>query len=297
MNSAPNFKCGYITIAGRPNVGKSTLINQILGRKIAIISEKPNTTRNRILGVKTLPDAQLIFLDTPGIHQPSKELNKYMVQTALKTAKEADLLYLMIDAAAPWRENDLFTLDHLKRFSQPVILVINKIDLVNKQDLLPLIDRSRTLSGFKEIIPVSSTLPDGIDHLLQVTIPFLQQGPALFPEDMFTDQAERFWAGELIREKIFNFTHQEIPYSSAVVIEDWEETEKLIRIRGIIYLEKDSQKGIVIGEKGAMIKKIGQASREEIEKILGHKIFLDLRVKVSENWTKNEDRIKRMGYR
>jgi len=292
-----NHKCGYITIAGRPNVGKSTLLNQILGQKIAIISAKPNTTRNRILGVKTLAEAQLIFLDTPGIHQPKKVLNKYMVEAALRSAKEADLLYLMIDASAPWIGDDLLTLGHLQRFSLPILLVINKIDLVNKMDLLPLIDRSRALFEFKEIIPVSSTLADGIERLLQVTIPFLPEGPALFPEDMLTDQAERFWAGELIREKIFNFTHQEIPYSSAVVIEEWEKTEKLIRIRGIIYLEKDSQKGIIIGEKGAMIKKIGQASREEMEKILGHKIFLDLRVKVSEDWTKNEDRIKRMGYR
>ena len=300
MNREPltvDHRCGYITILGRPNVGKSTLLNQLLGQKIAIVSEKPNTTRNQILGVKTLPSAQLVFLDTPGIHEPVKELNKYMVESALRSAEQADLLYLMIDASAPWREDDQLTLTHLKKLKRPMILVINKIDLVEKSALLPIIDQSRAEYRFEDIIPVSSLLADGLDQLLNITIPYLPQGPALFPEDMVTDQAERFWVAEIIREKIFLLTRQEVPYSAAVIVEDWTEDKDLLRIHATIYVEKDSQKGIVIGQKGTMIKKIGTSSRMEIEQSLKSKVFLELQVKVSENWTRNEDRIRRMGYR
>jgi len=298
MNSTPQFRCGYITIAGKPNVGKSTLLNQILGQKIAIISEKPQTTRNRILGVKTLPQAQLIFLDTPGIHQPGKALNKYLVETALKCAKEADLIYMMIEANNPWAEEDLLALKHLKKLTLPIILIINKIDLLaSKSELLPIIDQSRELLTFKETIPLSALEADGIQELIRITIPYLPESPALFPQDILTDQTERFLVAEIVREKIFRFTHQEIPYATAVTIEEWEETEKLIKILGTIYVERDSQKGIIIGHKGCMLKKIGTDARKEIEQILGIKIFLQLRVKVLENWTKNPDMVRRMGYR
>lgn len=290
------FKCGYITIAGRPNTGKSTLLNKILGQKIAIISDKPNTTRNRVLGVKTLESAQLIFLDTPGIHEPKKELNKYMVAQALKAAADSDLVCLMIQADQPWRETDLFTLEQIQKLGLPMILVVNKIDLVEKAALLPIIDRSQKLAKFKEIVPVSALNGDGVEILIRSVIPYLPEGDPLFPDDMNTDQAERLWAAELVREKIINLTHQEIPYATAVKVEEWEETEKLIRIRAIIYVERDSQKGIIIGQAGKMIKQIGQESREEIEKILGCKIFIELRVKVSKDWTQSPDSLKRMGY-
>jgi len=297
LEPIPGYRCGYITIAGRPNVGKSTLLNQILGQKIAIISPKPNTTRNRILGVKTLKDAQLIFWDTPGIHQAKKELNQYMVQQALKSAKEADLIYLMIEANQPWQEEDLFTLKQMEPLEIPLILLINKIDLVKKTELLPMIDYSQKLADFREIIPISALYPDGIELLLRATVPYLPESPPLFPEDMFTDQAERFWVSELIREKIFQLTHQEVPYSTAVVIEEWKESPSLLRIRAIIFVERKSQKGIIIGEKGQMIKKIGTFARQEIEFFLGTKVYLELRVKLSKNWTKDPLALKRMGYR
>ena len=297
LEPIPGYRCGYITIAGRPNVGKSTLLNQILGQKIAIISPKPNTTRNRILGVKTLKDAQLIFWDTPGIHQAKKELNQYMVQQALKSAKEADLIYLMIEANQPWQEEDLFTLKQIEPLEIPLILLINKIDLVKKSELLPMIDYSQKLADFREIIPISALYADGIELLLRATVPYLPESPPLFPEDMFTDQAERFWVSELIREKIFQLTHQEVPYSTAVVIEEWKESPSLLRIWAIIFVERKSQKGIIIGEKGQMIKKIGTLARQEIEFFLGTKVYLELRVKLSKNWTKDPLALKRMGYR
>jgi len=297
IESLPGYRCGYITIAGRPNVGKSTLLNQILGQKIAIISPKPNTTRNRILGVKTLSNAQLIFLDTPGIHQAKKELNRYMVQQAIKSAKEADLIYLMIEANHPWQDEDLFTLKQLQALKIPLILLINKIDLVRKSELLPMIDYSQKLADFREIVPISALYADGIEPLLNATVPYLPESPPLFPEDMFTDQAERFWVSEIIREKLFHLTHQEVPYSTAVVIEEWKESPSLLRIRAIIFVERKSQKGIIIGEKGKMIKKIGTLAREEIELFLKTKVYLELRVKVSKNWTKDPLAVRRMGYR
>ena len=293
---SPGCKCGYVAIAGRPNVGKSTLLNQILSQKIAIIADKPNTTRNRILGVKTLKTAQLIFLDTPGIHEPKKELNKYMVAQALLAAAESDLIYLVISADQPWHELDLFTLEKLRELDLPMVLVINKIDLVEKSALLPIIDRSQNLGPFRELVPVSALDGEGIEQLVQATVPYLPEGVPLFPDDMTTDQAEKFWVSELIREKIINLTHQEIPYATAVKVEEWKETEKLIVIRAIIYVERDSQKGIIIGQAGQMIKKIGQQSREEVEQILGCKIFLELMVKVYKDWTRDRDTLKRMGY-
>ena len=293
---APGFRFGYVALVGRPNVGKSTLLNQVLGSKIAIISHKPNTTRTRIVGVKTMPNAQMVFFDTPGIHVAKKELNKYMVAQALQSAREAELIYLMIDAAAPWREEDLLTLSEMQKLSLPLILVVNKIDLVEKGELLPLIDRARTMAAFKEIIPVSALKNDGIDRLLAASIAYLPEGPQLFPTDTLTDQAERVWAAELVREKIINLTSQEIPYATAVVVEEWEETEKLIHIGAVVYVERDSQKGIIIGQGGKMIKNIGTAAREEIEMILGAKIFLELRVKVSKDWTRSLATMKKLGY-
>jgi len=297
ITNTSEFKTGYIVIAGRPNVGKSTLLNQILGQKIAIISEKPNTTRNRILGVKTLSNAQLVFLDTPGIHHPKKQLNKYMVHQALRCAQEADLCYLMIQADEPWLEDDLLSLDNLKKLSLPIILVINKIDLVAKSEILPIIEHSTKLTEFKEIIPISALYADGIDPLINVSIQYLPPAPALFPEDMLTDQAERFIVSEIIREKLFLYTHQEVPYSTAVVVEEWKEKENLIYIKAIIYLERESQKGIVIGEQGKMIKKIGQSAREDIEQLLGSKVYLELKVKISKNWTQDPKALQKFGYR
>jgi len=288
------FKSGYVTIAGRPNTGKSTLLNRILGQKVAIISPKPNTTRNRITGIKTMPGAQIVFLDTPGIHLAKKELNKRMVEKAVQAAFEADLLYLMVQADGPWVEEDFYTFSALEKTGKPMILVINRIDLVEKQTVLPVIDQSQKLFPFKEIVPISALRGDGIEELLKATLPYLPEGEPLFPQDMVTDQAERSWAAELVREKVINLTREEIPYSCAVVVTEWQESAKLIRIRAVIYVERDSQKGIIIGRGGAMVKKIGQAAREEIEQILGAKIFLELRVKVSKDWTKKPEMIKRL---
>jgi len=288
------FKSGYVTIAGRPNTGKSTLLNRILGQKVAIISPKPNTTRNRITGIKTMPGAQIVFLDTPGIHLAKKELNKRMVEKAVQAAFEADLLYLMVQADGPWVEEDFYTFSALEKTGKPMILVINRIDLVEKQTVLPVIDQSQKLFPFKEIVPISALRGDGIEELLKATLPYLPEGEPLFPQDMVTDQAERSWAAELVREKVINLTREEIPYSCAVVVTEWQESAKLIRIRAVIYLERDSQKGIIIGRGGAMVKKIGQAAREEIEQILGAKIFLELQVKVSKDWTKKPEMIKRL---
>jgi len=288
------FKSGYVTIAGRPNTGKSTLLNRILGQKVAIISPKPNTTRNRITGIKTMPGAQIVFLDTPGIHLAKKELNKRMVEKAVQAAFEADLLYLMVQADGPWVEEDFYTFSALEKTGKPMILVINRIDLVEKQTVLPVIDQSQKLFPFKEIVPISALRGDGIEELLKATLPYLPEGEPLFPQDMVTDQAERSWAAELVREKVINLTREEIPYSCAVVVTEWQESAKLIRIRAVIYVERDSQKGIIIGRGGAMVKKIGQAAREEIEQILGAKIFLELQVKVSKDWTKKPEMIKRL---
>ncbi|MGH7908518.1 MAG: GTPase Era [Thermodesulfobacteriota bacterium] len=296
IKAQENFRSGFITIIGRPNVGKSTLLNVIVGEKIAAVSEKPSTTRNRILGIKNLPGAQLIFLDTPGMHKAKDELGKVMVRTAISAIGEADIILMMIEVDEPFGKGDCFIIDSLPK---PAILVINKIDSVKKSEILDIIAESQKFEGkFLEVIPISALKSDGIDELINTIIKYLPVGPKYFPDDMITDQPERFLAGELIREKIFNLTRDEIPYKTAVVVEEFHEVPEkdLVRISAVIYVERDTHKGIVIGEKGKMLKQVGSLARVEMERILGTKVYLELWVKVKKGWTERTSLIREFGY-
>jgi GTPase len=294
----PGFKSGFIALIGRPNVGKSTLLNGLLGEKIAIISPKPQTTRNRILGIKHLPAAQIIFLDTPGIHRSKAMLNQAMVRTALATLQEVDVICLLIEADSPDHEENEWILENLRTVQKPVFLVINKIDRVPKENLLPIMQRYSQKRSFEQIIPISALLGEGIDILVEELLKILPEGPQLFPEDMVTDLPERFLAAEMIREKVFHLTREEIPYATAVVIEDFQEREEknLVVIRATILVERDSQKGILIGGKGRMLKEIGRLAREEIEALLGVRVFLELWVKVEQDWREDSRALHRLGF-
>jgi GTPase len=296
MASEGNFRSGFITVIGRPNVGKSTLINAVTGAKIAAVSDKPNTTRNRILGIRTLPQAQLIFIDTPGIHKARGRLGKAMVHTAMSAIEEADVILMMIEVKSPFGKGDSFIIENLPK---PAILVINKIDTVKRGDILGIIEGSMRFEGkFLEVIPVSAMKSDGIDDLLATIVKYLPEGPEYFPGDVITDQPERFLAAEFIREKIFQLTKQEIPYKTAVLVEEFKDVpeKKLVRISAVIFVERSSHKGIIIGKKGEMLKEIGSLAREDIERVLGTKVFLELWVKVSEKWTERENLIRDFGY-
>lgn len=289
------MKCGYVALIGRPNVGKSTLINTVIGEKVSIVTEKPQTTRNRITGIKNLPHAQIIFIDTPGIHKPRHKLGEFMVKEAQEAMDMVDLIVFMVEPEAPGND-ELSIIERLKKHNKPVILAINKIDTVAKQNLLPLIDLYKDLHSFQEIIPISALKKDGIERLIERIIFYLPESPMLYPEDMLTDQAERFMVAEFIREKIMKYTHDEIPYSVAVDIERWEETEKLISIGANIYVEREGQKIIIIGKKGERLKKIATEARLDIEKFLGTKIFLEVWVKVRKKWRQKDMLLKSLGY-
>ena len=294
----PGFKSGFISLIGRPNVGKSTLLNFLLGEKIAIISPKPQTTRNRILGIKNLPSAQMIFLDTPGIHRSKALLNQSMVRTALATLQEVDAVCFLIEADFPDHEENDWILENLRKVQRPVFLIINKIDRVPKEKLLPIMERYSRRHPFQHLIPISALLGEGIDILVNELLKTLPGGPQLFPEDMVTDLPERFLAAEMIREKVFHLTREEIPYATAVVIEDFKEREEknLVVIRATIQVERDSQKGILIGGKGRMLKEIGRLAREEIEALLGVRVFLELWVKVEKDWREDPRALHRLGF-
>ena len=293
------FRSGFISIIGPPNVGKSTLLNRILGTKIAITSDKPQTTRNRILGIKNFENAQLIFFDTPGVYQPKSIFGKYMVDTALAACKDVDLILLMVEANNSIAEEDHYVLEFLSKLPFPVILLINKVDRVKKESLLPLINSYSHLFRFSQIIPISAISGDGIDQLMGEILTLLPKGPQYFPEDMITDQPERFIVAEIIRETVIRNTYQEIPYSIAVSINEFKENEdrNLIVIRAIIHVEKPSQKGIIIGKKGATLKKIGSYARKKIEDFLRAKVYLDCWVNVERNWSKDRTALKKLGYR
>jgi GTP-binding protein Era len=292
------FKSGFISLIGRPNVGKSTLLNLLLGEKIAIISAKPQTTRNRILGIKNHPDGQIVFWDTPGIHRARSRLNQSMVKAALATYKEVDGICFIIEANRPFDDENDFILETLKKVEKPVLLVINKVDLIPKPDLLPTMDEYSRLRSFEQIIPISALLGEGVEVLVAEMLKILPAGPRLFPEEMITDLPERFLAAELIREKVFLRTREEVPYATAVVVEEFKEREEknLVVIKATIQVERESQKGILIGEKGRMLKEIGRQAREEIEALLGAKVFLELWVKVEKNWREDPAALRRLGY-
>jgi GTP-binding protein Era len=288
------FKSGFVAIIGRPNVGKSTLMNTLLGEKISIISDKPQTTRNRIRGILTRPDAQLVFIDTPGIHKPLHRMNEVMVHAAVKTFSEVDVILFLVEATEKPGAGDKFILDSLAKVSTPVLLLINKVDLVRKEALLPLMQEYSTLRDFAEIIPVSA-LKDDLGGLIEAIVGRLPAGPKYFPEDQLTDQPERFVVSEIIREKIFELTKEEIPYSTAVMIEDMKEEPDLTRVNAVVYVERDSQKGIIIGKGGAMLKQIGTRAREDAEKLLGVKVFLQLWVKVKKGWREDDRMLRHIG--
>ena len=292
------FKSGFVSILGRPNVGKSTLFNRLLGDKIAIIAEKPQTTRNRILGIKHVEGGQLIFLDTPGIHPGRSELNRRMVRTAIASGRDADVLLFLIEAASPLVEKDQQMIKSLTGSKGVPFLVINKMDLVKRKNLLPIMDQYQKLHPFKEIIPISAMTGEGIDILLEEILKVLPESPPYYPEDMVTDQTERFWVSETIREKVIHQTYQEIPYSTAVTIEEFKEhSEKnLVVIKATIHVERDSQKKILIGKGGEKMRRIGEAARKEVEAFLGARVFLELWVTVERNWTQNPQALNRLGY-
>ena len=292
------FKSGFISLIGRPNVGKSTLLNLLLGEKIAIISEKPQTTRNRIVGIKNVPGGQIVFWDTPGIHRARSRLNQSMVKTALATYKEVDGICFLVEATRPFHDENDFILETLKEVRNPVLLAINKIDLISKPNLLPIMDQYSRLRSFEQIIPISALRGEGSDILVEEMLKILPEGPRLFPEDMITDLPERFLAAELIREKVFLRTREEVPYATAVVVEEFKEREEknLVVIKATIQVERESQKGILIGEKGRMLKEIGSQAREEIEALLGAKVFLELWVRVEKNWREDPAALRRLGY-
>ena len=298
MNTKTPFRSGFIAIIGAPNVGKSTLLNQLLGQKIAITSEKPQTTRHRILGVAHLPGAQLIFLDTPGIHRARGPLNVRMVEVALKVLGDVDLVVFITDAASPDNASDEIILESLKKKNLPVILAINKVDIVNKARLLPIIEQWHEAYAFRAIVPISALERIQIDDLVAEMVAVLPEGPQYYPEDAVTDLPERFIAAEMIREKIFRLTGQEIPYGVAVVVESFKERpgKDLIDIQATIHVERDSQKPIIIGKAGKMLKRIGEQARIDIEQMVGRKVFLKLWVRVQKKWTRDERAIRRFGY-
>ncbi len=299
MKKNTSFKSGYIAILGLPNVGKSTLLNAILGEKISIVSSKPQTTRHKILGIHNTPKAQLLFLDTAGLHSSDKILNYRIVQEALGTLEDADLVYFVTE---PFRqspsEDEMKYLSEIEKRGTPYFLIFNKIDQVPKPKLLPVVEAWQKKSHPKEIFFTAASLQDGIADLVEHSIPFLPEGPAYYPDEQLTDRDLRYLSSEIIREKLFELTHQEIPYSTAVVIDEFiEETDRpLDRISATIYVEKDSQKPIVIGKGGVLLKKIGQFSRIEIEKLTGRKVFLTLFVKVVKDWTRKEGILKDLGF-
>jgi GTP-binding protein Era len=293
-----NFLSGFIAIVGPPNVGKSTLLNRILSSKLAIVSPKPQTTRNRILGILHGNGYQMVFIDTPGIHKTRTALHKSMVKSALATFQEVDIILFMIEMGRPDAPEIPTIIGNIKGITKPCILVINKIDTGSKEQLLPIMDKYRKLHPFDSIIAISALNGDGTDKLIHELRSNLTPGPRFFPEDMSTELSESFLASEIIREKIFRLTRNEIPYSCAVTIDKMEEIEgkNLLSIAARIHVETDSQKGILIGKQGRMIKAISRSARLELEKIFRMRVYLDLKVRVEKNWTRDTRALRRLGY-
>ena len=292
------MKFGFVSLVGRPNVGKSTLLNRLVGSKLAIVSDKPQTTRTRILGVRNVPDAQIVFLDTPGIHRPLHRMNVRMVDAALDTFREVDLLLLVMDAAERLGKGDRYVFELVKQTSGPVFLVLNKVDLIRKTRLLPLIDQLRQEGPFKEIVPVSARSGENVDRLERAIVGYLPTGPALYPDDYLTDRPERFFAAEIVREKLLEATRAEIPFASAVLVDAFEEPAEeggTVRLYCTIVVDRESQKPIVVGKGGEMVKRIGTAARHELEQFFSARVFLDLRVRVQADWRDNDRVLETIG--
>lgn len=291
----PGFKSGFVTIVGRTNVGKSTLLNSMLGQKITIMSDKPQTTRHKIQCVLTGQDYQIVFIDTPGIHKPKHKLGEHMVGVALNTLREVDVVLLLVEAAMPG-PGDRYMLEQLKSVTGPVLLAINKIDLVKPNDLVPIIAAFQQAGNFAEIVPVSALTGENVSRLRQIIIDYLPEGPQYYPGDVVVDRPERFIMAELIREKVLHLTSQEVPHSVAVVVEEVEQrNQDIVAVRAVIYTERESQKGILIGKGGRMLKEVGQRARQEMEALLGSRIFLELWVKVKKDWRNRDIDMRNFG--
>ena len=293
-----DFLSGYVAIIGRPNVGKSTLLNRILGQKIAITSSKPQTTRNRILGIHNFPGGQVLFVDTPGIHKAKGKLNRFMVDQAVGACSDVDLILFLIEADDSPGGGDEYILKLLDKSSVPVFLIINKIDLVKPPKLLSLIQQYTERFEFAQVIPVSAKSGNGVPEMLQVIEPYLPQGPQYYPGDMLTDQPERFIVAELVREKIMRRTSEEIPYGVGVQVDTFEEKpeKNLVVIQATIHVERDSHKKIIVGKGGHMIRTVGQEARKDVERLLGTRVFLELFVRVDKDWSQNERMLRELGY-
>lgn len=292
------FRSGFISIIGRPNVGKSTLLNRILGTKIAITANKPQTTRNRILGIHNLPGAQLLFIDTPGIHRATGKLNRFMVDQALSACSGVDMILYVVEVKDRPGPGDDFILDVLRQSQLPVILLINKIDQLPKERQLELMAAFAERFPFREIVPVSGQSGENVDYLLNLLPRYLKEGPPYYAEDMITDLPERFIVAEMIREQVLKQTHDEIPYRVATLVERFEEKpeKNLVVIQAVIIVDRDTHKGILVGKQGATIRAIGKAARIDIERLLDARVFLELFVKVQKNWTESERMLKEFGY-
>ena len=293
------FKSGFVSIIGRPNVGKSTLLNHVMGQKIAIMSDKAQTTRNKIQGIYTTENEQIVFIDTPGIHKPHNALGDYMVESAYSTLREVDTVLFMVPADEPRGKGDNMIIERLKQANVPVILVVNKIDTVHPDQLLAQIDDFRTQMDFKEVVPISALEGNNTEKLLEILKSNLEEGFKYFPDDMITDHPERFLVGEMIREKVLILTREEVPHSIAVTVDSMKRDEDTgkIHIMATIYVERKSQKGIILGKGGDMIRKVGKMARRDIEVMLGDKVYLETWVKIKSNWRDKKIDIQAMGYR
>lgn len=286
------MKAGFVALVGRPNAGKSTLLNRLVGEKLAIVSDKPQTTRNRIRGARTYPEGQVIFVDTPGVHRPLHRLNVRMVDAALDTLREVDVVTVVVDALEATGGGDRFLMDVIRKVPVPRVLALNKVDAVDKARLLPTIERYDREVGFADIVPISALTGENVDRLEQVMLSHLPEGAPLYPDDFLTDQPERFFAAEIVREQVLQQTHAELPFSTAVVVDKFEEADErgLMRLYCTILVERRSQKPILVGHGGAMVKAIGTAARQELERFFGTRVFLDLHVKVRDQW-REDDRV------
>jgi GTP-binding protein Era len=293
---AQEFKSGFIAVVGRPNAGKSTLVNRLVGEKVAIVTSRPQTTRNRIQGIVNRPDAQIVLIDTPGLHRPDSALGRQMMNEVEAAMDAVDVVALLLDASEDFGQGDRRAVERVLRFEGTRFLLLNKVDRIPKSNLLPLIEKAAKLGKFDEIIPISALKGEGVDLLLEKLIEYLPVGTPQFPADQYTDQPERFLAGEIVREKAMADTSQEVPHALAVLVDSFEESEKLIRIRATIYVEREGQKGILIGSGGSSLKKIGTAARKELESIFATKIFLELYVKVLKNWRENPQIVRQLDW-
>jgi GTP-binding protein Era len=291
------MKSGFVALLGRPNAGKSTLLNRLVGEKLAIVSDKPQTTRNRIRGVRNYPEGQVVFVDTPGVHRPLHRLNVRMVDAALDTLKEVDVVTVVVDASEPTGGGDRFLMDVVRQVSLPRVLALNKIDRIDKARLLPTIERYAREVPFDDIVPVSATTGENVDRLEQVILSHLPEGEPLYPDDFLTDQPERFFVAEMVREQVLQQTHAELPFSTAVVVDKFDDTDErgLLRLYCTILVERASQKPILLGRGGAMIKAIGTAARHELERFFDTRVFLDLHVKVRDAWREDERVLDEIG--